>query len=91
MRLIARTWRNFHAHEVYKADHISMLCGEFGDGAADGDGDGTANGGNGSDDGGTSSRKTTPSPGRPKKNNPPKPPGNAAKPKTGNKRPRRGP
>jgi hypothetical protein len=52
-----------------------------GDGAADGDGDGTANGGNGSDDGGTSSRKTTPSPGRPKKNNTPKPPDNAAKPK----------
>ncbi|MEY3445616.1 MAG: hypothetical protein RIR45_371, partial [Pseudomonadota bacterium] len=25
VRLIARTWRNFHAHEVYKADHISML------------------------------------------------------------------
>ena len=25
VRLIAHTWRNFHAHEVYKADHISML------------------------------------------------------------------
>lgn len=25
VRLIARTWRNFHAHDIYKADHISML------------------------------------------------------------------
>ncbi len=25
VRLIARTWRNFHAHDVYRADHISML------------------------------------------------------------------
>jgi NTE family protein len=23
--LIATTWRNFHAHEVYRADHLSML------------------------------------------------------------------
>ena len=25
VRLIARTWRNFHAGEVYRADHLSML------------------------------------------------------------------
>ena len=25
VRLIAETWRNFHAHEVYRADHLSML------------------------------------------------------------------
>lgn len=25
VRLIAKTWRGFHAHDVYKADHISML------------------------------------------------------------------
>lgn len=25
VRVIANTWRNFHAHEVYRADHISML------------------------------------------------------------------
>ncbi len=25
VRLIAKTWRNFHAHEVYRADSLSML------------------------------------------------------------------
>ena len=25
VRLIANTWRNFHAHDVYRADHLSML------------------------------------------------------------------
>ncbi len=25
VRLIAKTWREFHAHEVYRADHLSML------------------------------------------------------------------
>lgn len=25
VRLIARTWREFHAHDVYRADHLSML------------------------------------------------------------------
>jgi len=25
VRTIARTWRNFHAHDVYRADHLSML------------------------------------------------------------------
>jgi NTE family protein len=25
VRLIAHTWRNFHAHEVYRADHLSMV------------------------------------------------------------------
>jgi NTE family protein len=25
VRLIASTWKNFHAHEVYRADHLSML------------------------------------------------------------------
>lgn len=25
VRLIAKAWRNFHAHEVYRADHLSML------------------------------------------------------------------
>lgn len=25
VRLIAQTWRNFHAHDVYRADHLSML------------------------------------------------------------------
>jgi len=25
VRMIANTWRNFHAHEVYRADHLSML------------------------------------------------------------------
>ncbi len=25
VRLIAKTWREFHAHDVYRADHLSML------------------------------------------------------------------
>jgi NTE family protein len=25
VRVIVKTWKNFHAHDVYKADHISML------------------------------------------------------------------
>lgn len=25
VRLIAKTWRGFHAHDVYRADHLSML------------------------------------------------------------------
>jgi NTE family protein len=25
VRVIASTWKNFHAHEVYRADHLSML------------------------------------------------------------------
>lgn len=25
VRLIAQTWRNFHAHDIYRADHFSML------------------------------------------------------------------
>ena len=25
VRTIARTWQNFHAHDVYRADHLSML------------------------------------------------------------------
>ncbi|MDT8989466.1 patatin-like phospholipase family protein [Curvibacter sp. APW13] len=25
VRLIAQTWRDFHAHDVYRADHLSML------------------------------------------------------------------
>jgi NTE family protein len=25
VRLIANTWKNFHAHDVYRADHLSML------------------------------------------------------------------
>ena len=25
VRLIASTWKNFHAHDVYRADHLSML------------------------------------------------------------------
>lgn len=25
VRMIASTWKNFHAHEVYRADHLSML------------------------------------------------------------------
>jgi NTE family protein len=25
IRIIARTWKNFHAHDVYRADHLSML------------------------------------------------------------------
>lgn len=25
VRMIAKTWREFHAHDVYRADHISML------------------------------------------------------------------
>jgi NTE family protein len=25
VRLVAKTWRDFHAHDVYRADHLSML------------------------------------------------------------------